>query len=144
MRKSHCSTFAGAVTPWNRFTRGRIITILFNVSWLPFFTMSLLFIFCPLKCLPQGKNLMHLLDFVKLLHYGNSAINPVVYTFRSLKMRSTVIRIVAPCHIQTPVAPVARAIPLVTLGLPLLPVVGLQSPTQIRTNGNLIRMFTCD
>lgn len=90
---------------------------------------------------------MHLLDFVKLLHYGNSAINPVVYTFRSLQMRSTVIRIVAPCHIRTPVAPVARAIPLVlplSPGLPRLPVVGLQSPTQIRTNGNLIRMFTCD
>lgn len=89
-----------------------IITILFNLSWLPFFTMSLLFIFCPLKCLLQGKKLMHLLDFVKLLHYGNSAINPVVYTFHSLKMRSTLIRIVAPCHILTPVAPVAREFPL--------------------------------
>lgn len=113
-----------------------IVISLFVLSWLPFFSLSMLYIFCPLKCLPQGNKLMHLVDFVKFLHYGNSAINPVVYTFRSSEMRTTLMRIVAPCRVQTPVTSV-RTIPLAVLGPPLVSVDPRKSLTLINTNGNL-------
>ena len=87
-----------------------IVTGLFVLSWLPFFTLSVLFIFWP-SYLPRGTNLMHLLDFVKLLHYSNSAINPFVYTYRISEVRSTLMQIIAPCLVQTDVPPV-RSLPV--------------------------------
>lgn len=116
-----------------------IVTSLFVMSWLPFFSLSVLFIFCPRTCLPQGMSLLHLVDFAKLLHYGNSAINPVVYTFRSLEMRTTLLRIIAPCLVQTPVTSVrtVRTIPLVAPGSPFAPALGRQSLTQLNINGKL-------
>ena len=87
-----------------------IVTGLFVLSWLPFFTLSVLFIFRP-SYLPRGTNLMHLVDFVKLLHYSNSAINPLVYTYRIAEVRSTLMRIIAPCLVQTDV-PSARSLPV--------------------------------
>ena len=113
-----------------------IVISLFVLSWLPFFLLSMLYIFCPLKCLPQGNKLMHLVDFVKFLHYGNSAINPVVYTFRCSEMRTTLIRIVAPCRVQTPVTSV-RTIPLAVLGPPLVSGDPRKPLTLINTNGDL-------
>ncbi|XP_068682385.1 adenosine receptor A1-like [Montipora foliosa] len=103
-----------------------IITSLFLLSWLPFFTLSMLYILCPAKCLPRGEDLMHLVDFVKLLQYGNSAINPVVYALRSSEIRATLSRIVAPCIIQLKVtASSPRNVPL-TAGSALVPVNGQQ------------------
>lgn len=87
-----------------------IVTGLFVASWLPFFTLSVLYIFLP-HYLPRGVSLMHLLDFVKLLHYSNSAINPVVYTYRILEVRTSLMRIVAPCLVQTDVSS-ARSLPV--------------------------------
>ncbi|XP_020619048.1 dopamine receptor 2-like [Orbicella faveolata] len=87
-----------------------IVTGLFLLSWLPFFTLSVLFIFWP-SYLPHGTNLMHLLDFVKLLHYSNSAINPLVYTYRISEVRSTLMQLIAPCLVQTD-APSARSLPV--------------------------------
>lgn len=87
-----------------------IVTSLFVLSWLPFFTLSVLFIFWP-HYLPRGTSLIHLLDFVKLLHYSNSAINPLVYTYRIFEVRTTLMRIVAPCRVQTDV-PSARSLPV--------------------------------
>ena len=97
-----------------------IVTSLFLLSWLPFFTLSVLFIFCSaLKCVPRGMSPLYLVDFAKILHYGNSAMNPVVYTFRSSEMRMTLIRIVAPCHVQTPVNSVQRVIPPAAHRIPI-------------------------
>ena len=110
-----------------------IVISLFVLSWLPFFSLSVLAIF---KCLPQGKYSMHLVDFVKFLHYGNSAINPVVYTFRNSEMRKTLMRIVAPCCVQTPVTPV-HTIPLAVHGPQLVTVDRRKSLTRINMNGNL-------
>ena len=87
-----------------------IVTGLFVLSWLPFFTLSVLFIFWP-GYLPRGTNLMHLVDFVKLLHYSNSAINPLVYTYRIPQVRRTLMRIIAPCLVQTDV-PSVRSLPV--------------------------------
>ena len=99
-----------------------IVTGLFLLSWLPFFTLSMLSILCPRKCLPRGEHLMHLVDFVKLLHYGNSAINPVIYTMRSLAIRATLKRIIASCVIQRiNASSLSREIPP-TVGEPLVPI----------------------
>ena len=87
-----------------------IVTSLFVASWLPFCTLSVLAIFWP-HYLPRGMSLMHLLDFVKFLHYSNSAINPVVYTYRILEVRTALMRIVAPCLVQTDVTS-GRSIPI--------------------------------
>ena len=87
-----------------------IVTGLFVASWLPFYTLTVLHMFWP-HFLPRGVSLMHLLDFVKLLHYSNSAINPVVYTYRILEVRTTLMRIVAPCLVQTDVSS-ARSLPI--------------------------------
>jgi len=87
-----------------------IVTGFFVLSWLPFFTLSILFIFCP-QHLPRGTSLMHLLDFAKLLHYSNSAINPLVYSYRILEVRSALMHMIAPCLIQTDV-PSARSLPV--------------------------------
>lgn len=88
-----------------------IVTSFFVAAWLPFFTLSMLFMFCPREHLPQGMALLHLLDFVKLLHYSNSVINPVVYSYRILEVRNTLMRIVAPCLVQTPISS-ARSLPI--------------------------------
>lgn len=87
-----------------------IITSVFVVSWLPFYTLSILFKFCP-KVVPQGVSLFHLLDFVKFLHYSNSAMNPVVYTYRIREVRTTLLKFVAPCLAQAPI-PKAPAMPI--------------------------------
>lgn len=100
-----------------------IVTGLFVVSWLPFYTLSVLFIFCP-KAVPRGASLLHLLDFVKFLHYSNSAINPVVYTYRIREVRTTLLRFVAPCLAQTPITS-ARSMPI-----PL----AVQKPPVVPTN----------
>ncbi|XP_022808291.1 adenosine receptor A1-like [Stylophora pistillata] len=78
-----------------------IVTGAFAVSWLPFYTLSILFVFCQ-KVVPQGVSLIHLLDFVKFLHYSNSAMNPLVYTYRIQEVRTTLLKFAAPCLAQTP------------------------------------------
>ena len=87
-----------------------IVTGLFVLSWLPFFMLSVLFMFWP-SYLPRGTSLMHLVDAVKLLHYSNSAINPLVYTYRISEVRSSLLQIIAPCLVQTDV-PSARSLPV--------------------------------
>ena len=103
-----------------------IVTGLFLLSWLPFFMLSMLHMICPRKCLPRGERLMHLVDFVKLLHYGNSAINPVIYSLRSLEIRATLKRIITSCIIQ-PInaSSSSREIPP-TAGKPLVLINGQQ------------------
>ena len=107
-----------------------IVTGFFVLSWLPFFTLSVLFIFWP-QYIPRGTNLMHLLDFVKLLHYSNSAINPLVYTYRILEVRSTLIKVMAPCLVQTDV-PSVRSLP-VPLAVQKSPPFG---PAKLRHSAN--------
>ena len=63
-----------------------IVTVLFLLAWLPFFVVSLLFSFDPAS-LPVAKGPTALLYFVKWLHYSNSGVNPLVYTYRSEEMR---------------------------------------------------------
>ncbi|XP_020896740.1 dopamine receptor 2 isoform X1 [Exaiptasia diaphana] len=70
-----------------------VICGFFIVAWLPFFALSIIAGFCE-QCLPDKiMNLHRMVAVVKLLHYGNSMVNPVVYTFRDREMRNTFVKI---------------------------------------------------
>ena len=76
-----------------------IVVGLFVVAWLPFFVLSLVFVLCGVRCLPAGNITRYTVDVVKLLHYSNSVVNPLVYGYRNVDMRLTVKGIVArPCN----------------------------------------------
>ena len=71
-----------------------IVTVLFVVAWLPFFVVSLLWPFHR-PSLPTGGDFVHLMDFIKWMHYSNSAVNPVVYAYRSEEIRRRLVVLVA-------------------------------------------------
>jgi hypothetical protein len=70
-----------------------IITALFVGAWTPFFVVSLLY---PYKksSLPSGDKLKSLIDFVKWMHYSNSAVNPFVYAYRNEKIRGAMLGVI--------------------------------------------------
>ncbi|XP_022808293.1 dopamine receptor 3-like [Stylophora pistillata] len=72
-----------------------IVTALFLACWLPFFVVSLLWIFQSSSLLGggRGKGFMRLMDFIKWMHYSNSAVNPLVYAYRSDEMRRILIKL---------------------------------------------------
>lgn len=72
------------------------VTVLFLVSWLSFFAMSTIWVFCT-HCLPIQKVAAFLI-FAKWLQYCNSAMNPLVYAFRDAEMRKTFARLLGPCR----------------------------------------------
>ncbi|XP_062842608.1 adenosine receptor A1-like [Trichomycterus rosablanca] len=64
-----------------------LVLFLFAVSWLPLHILNCVTLFCP-----KLKNKI-LIYIAILLSHGNSAVNPVVYTFRIKKFRSTFLNI---------------------------------------------------
>lgn len=72
------------------------VTALFLVSWLSFFILSTISVFC-MQCLPIQKMAAFLI-FAKWLQYCNSAMNPLVYAFRDTEMRKTFLRLLGPCR----------------------------------------------
>ena len=58
-----------------------LVSGLFFLAWLPFYVLLLTAVYCP-HCLPGYPGLQRLVDFVKWMHYSNSAINPFVYALR--------------------------------------------------------------
>ena len=63
-----------------------IITVAFTLTWLPFHVVNFVYYFCARElCLPPPT----LVYLSKLLHYGNSILNPVVYSFRNQQFRQT-------------------------------------------------------
>lgn len=69
-----------------------IVTVLFIVAWLPFFVVSMLWTFHPSSRL-IGSGLYRLMDFIKWMHYSNSAVNPVVYAYRSEELRRMLFKL---------------------------------------------------
>ena len=72
------------------------VTGLFLVSWLSFFVISTIGVFCT-QCLPIQK-MAGFLIFAKWLQYSNSAMNPLVYAFRDAEMRNAFSRLLGPCR----------------------------------------------
>lgn len=70
-----------------------IVTVLFVVAWLPFFVVSLLWSFHR-SSLPTEGGFIRLMDFIKWMHYSNSAVNPVVYAYRSEEIRRMLAKLV--------------------------------------------------
>ncbi|XP_015758558.1 PREDICTED: tyramine/octopamine receptor-like isoform X2 [Acropora digitifera] len=59
-----------------------LITGVFVICWLPFFLTILLFKWCGVKCAEFVYD-MRVIMIVKILHYGNSALNPIVYAVKN-------------------------------------------------------------
>lgn len=57
----------------------------FFVTWSPFFIAATVILYCGLKCYPSAE----VTNILKILHYSNSAINPVVYGVRIPEFRKT-------------------------------------------------------
>ncbi|XP_078350227.1 histamine H2 receptor-like [Oculina patagonica] len=71
-----------------------IVTVLFIVAWLPFFVVSMLWTFHRSSLL-VGSGFIRLMDFIKWMHYSNSAVNPVVYAYRSEEIRRMLFKLPA-------------------------------------------------
>ena len=67
-----------------------LITVVFVFTWLPFHVLNFIFYFCKSpKCQPSSK----LVYFSKLLHYSNSFLNPIVYSYRNVEFRKCLRRL---------------------------------------------------
>ena len=71
-----------------------IITGLFFAAWLPYYVLLTLGPICYPGCFPKSsKDVARLVAFSKWMHYGNSAVNVFVYSFRDVEMRRTFARL---------------------------------------------------
>lgn len=59
-----------------------IVMVVFVICWMPFFVSSMLYNYCH-KCMPffLSKHGIAIPTVMKWLHYLNSALNPILYTF---------------------------------------------------------------
>ena len=69
-----------------------IVTALFIAAWLPFFVVSMLWTFHRSSLLVGG-GFIRLMDFIKWMHYSNSAVNPIVYAYRSEEIRAMLFKL---------------------------------------------------
>ena len=75
-----------------------LITVLFLVAWLPFFTVSVTAAYCH-HCFPSSRDsLRGLIIIVKSMHYLNSAVNPLVYARRDREMKKTFVKLLGLKH----------------------------------------------
>ena len=66
-----------------------MITLLFVMTWLPLFALTILATFNP-RVLPSPPTTARLLHFVKWMHYSSSALNPLLYSYRNVDLRRTI------------------------------------------------------
>ena len=63
-----------------------IVTVTSLAAWLPFVIVNVLYVFSSIHL---SFNFVY---FSKVLHYGNSFVNPIVYSFRMPEFRKSVVR----------------------------------------------------
>lgn len=63
-----------------------IVTVTSLAAWLPFVVVNVLYVFSVVKMS------FSFVYFTKVLHYGNSFVNPIVYTLRIPEFRQSVIK----------------------------------------------------
>lgn len=64
-----------------------ILTIVFVLTWVPFYIMNIIILFC------ESCYVLEVVYFGKLLHYANSFINPIIYTFKIREFRKTLLKL---------------------------------------------------
>jgi len=67
-----------------------LVTGAFAICWLPFFLLILIYKWCATCSFVWD---MRVLMVVKLLHYGNSALNPIIYSVRNRRFNHAFKRI---------------------------------------------------
>ena len=66
------------------------VTVVFVFTWMPFQIINIVTFFCePCRNMPY-----EVAYFAKFLHYGNSCVNPIIYSFLVPNFRRAVFRIV--------------------------------------------------
>ena len=63
-----------------------IVTVTSLAAWIPFVLVNVLFVFSSIQMS------FSFVYFTKVLHYGNSFINPIVYSLRMPEFRQAVVR----------------------------------------------------
>lgn len=63
-----------------------VVSGFFFLAWLPFYALLMIAVYCQ-QCLPGYPDLQRLVEFVKWMHYSNSAVNPFIYAFRDPEMK---------------------------------------------------------
>lgn len=66
-----------------------IVTVVFGLTWMPFQIINIVAFFC----YPCRKMSIDGVNFAKFLHYGNSCVNPIIYSFLVPEFRKTVASI---------------------------------------------------
>lgn len=69
-----------------------IVTITSVCAWLPYEIILIISTFCKRACAPFSVNVVYT---TKLLHYGNSLINPVIYSLRFPEFKKAAFRILS-------------------------------------------------
>ena len=74
-----------------------LVTCLFALSWLPFFIYMILLHHCT-QCQDFFQGHSYILTITKVLHFGNSSINPLVYAIFNKQFRSAFKKVLC-CNI---------------------------------------------
>lgn len=69
-----------------------MVTAISLLAWLPFEVMNIVLSLCK-SCRVKLYNI-HVLSLTKLLHYANSVVNPIIYTFRIREFRAAINHVV--------------------------------------------------
>lgn len=64
-----------------------IITLVFVLTWVPFYIMNIIIMFC------KTCYVLQLVYFAKFLHYSNSFANFIIYALKIREFRTTVVKI---------------------------------------------------
>ena len=64
-----------------------ILTVVFVCTWVPFYIMNIVILYC------KSCYVLEVVYFGKLLHYSNSFMNPIIYTFKIREYRKTLVNL---------------------------------------------------
>ncbi|EDO46614.1 predicted protein [Nematostella vectensis] len=71
-----------------------IVTLIYVVTWLPFYCMNVAFRFCKFEDTLCTEVPYKFVYFTKLLQYTNSFVNPIIYTFKIPEFRVALFQLI--------------------------------------------------
>ena len=103
-----------------------LITAAFVLTWIPFQVLSLVLNLC-ISC---GKISLVVIYMIKLLQYGNSVINIVIYPFRDEEYRKSLFKMLSifKCSCRSKIIPLSPA----NMGISVISAVFYSIDTQLR------------